>query len=209
MPAGALDLLEVGQERVLAEILGLLVQHLAVADDRVERRPQLVAHARQKVALRLGPGLGRILGQAQLLLRPLAFDDPAELSANLGRDVQEGFVRLDRVIGEKLQDGDDVRSDEHRKCKRAFDPEVGCHRDAREIPVLRYVSDPRWFPTLQHPTWQARSGNEVGGLGHAPKRLEPFGVVEVPSPRGNQLPVGKQIGVPDRPSGVPAELIER
>src|SRR5262249_44264656 len=84
-----------------------------------------------------------------------------------------------------------------------------CHRHAREIPVLRYVRDPRWFPTLQHPTWQARSGNEVGGLGHAPKRLEPFGVVEVPTPRGNQLPVGQQIGVPDRPSGVPAELIER
>ena len=37
-----IDLPEVGDERLLAEIAGLLLEHLGVADDRVERRPQLV-----------------------------------------------------------------------------------------------------------------------------------------------------------------------
>ena len=53
MLAGAVDLLEVGHELGLAELLGLLLQHLAVADDRVERRAQLVAHVGEEGALRL------------------------------------------------------------------------------------------------------------------------------------------------------------
>ena len=40
-----------GQERLLAEVLGLLLEHLGVADDGVERRPQLVAHVRQELRL--------------------------------------------------------------------------------------------------------------------------------------------------------------
>ena len=51
--AGAVDPLQVGDEvRRSALGVGLLLEHLAVADDRVQRRPQLVAHVGQELALR-------------------------------------------------------------------------------------------------------------------------------------------------------------
>ena len=51
--AGAADLVEVGLEHVLPQLRGLLEQHLAVADDRVQRRPELVAHVGEEGRLRL------------------------------------------------------------------------------------------------------------------------------------------------------------
>ena len=49
--AGGVDLLEVGDEGLLRQVLGLLLEHLAVADDRVERRAQLVRHVRHELRL--------------------------------------------------------------------------------------------------------------------------------------------------------------
>ena len=49
--AGRVDLLEIRDERLLAEVLGLLLEHLGVADDGVQRRPQLVGHVRQELRL--------------------------------------------------------------------------------------------------------------------------------------------------------------
>ena len=40
-----------GMNSLGAEVLGLLLQHLAVADDGVERRAQLVAHVGQELGL--------------------------------------------------------------------------------------------------------------------------------------------------------------
>ena len=51
MAAGAFDLLEVGNETFLAEIGRLFLQDLAVADDGVERRAQLVAHIGEELRL--------------------------------------------------------------------------------------------------------------------------------------------------------------
>ena len=51
---------EVGHELGRAEVLGLLHQHLAVADDRVERRAQLVAHVGEELALRLVGAVGLV-----------------------------------------------------------------------------------------------------------------------------------------------------
>ena len=45
------DLLQVRQERVLAQVLHLLLEHLGVADDGVQRRPQLVGHVGQELGL--------------------------------------------------------------------------------------------------------------------------------------------------------------
>ena len=45
-----------------------LLQHLAVADDGVERGAQLVAHVGQELALGAAGGLGRVLGAQQRLL---------------------------------------------------------------------------------------------------------------------------------------------
>ena len=49
--ARGVDLLEVGGEVLLAQVFGLFLQHLAVADDGVQRRAQLVAHVGQELAL--------------------------------------------------------------------------------------------------------------------------------------------------------------
>ena len=42
MPAGTLDLLQVGNERFLSEIGNVFLENFAVADDGIERRAQLV-----------------------------------------------------------------------------------------------------------------------------------------------------------------------
>ena len=44
VPAGAFDLLQVVDRRLVVLVGGVLLQDLAVADDRVERRAQLVGH---------------------------------------------------------------------------------------------------------------------------------------------------------------------
>jgi hypothetical protein len=51
MPAGRVDFLEVGSEVLITQVFGLLLQHLAVADDGVQRCAQLMAHVGEKLAL--------------------------------------------------------------------------------------------------------------------------------------------------------------
>ena len=57
MLPGTLDLSEVRDEEffefLFSQILDLLLEHLAVTDDGVQRRPQLVAHVGEKAAFRL------------------------------------------------------------------------------------------------------------------------------------------------------------
>ena len=54
---GRVDPLEVGQECVGVGLLGLLLEHLGVPDDGVQRRPQLVGHVRQELRLVLAGDL--------------------------------------------------------------------------------------------------------------------------------------------------------
>ena len=62
MLARAVDLLQVGDGMLLAQVLRVLLQHFAVTDDGIERRAQLVAHVGEKGALGpiglLGGGFG-------------------------------------------------------------------------------------------------------------------------------------------------------
>jgi hypothetical protein len=92
--AGFPDLHEVGQELVLAKVVGLLMQHLAIADDRVQRRPELVAHAGQKLALRLG-GLHRLIARRRHFL--LSAFELGDLGVEADRATVLGlaFVDLD------------------------------------------------------------------------------------------------------------------
>src|SRR3989475_12665303 len=53
MPAGAFDLLQVFDWFLVALVGGILLQDFAVADDRVERRAQLVRHVGEEA--RFGP----------------------------------------------------------------------------------------------------------------------------------------------------------
>jgi hypothetical protein len=73
----AVDLLERRDQDVLPEIPDFLREHLAVSDDGIERRPQLVADVGHEGAL--GPaGVQRgVPRQRQLLLRPLPVRDVA------------------------------------------------------------------------------------------------------------------------------------
>ena len=86
--AGRVDPLEVREERLLVEVLGLLLEHLGVADDGVQRRPQLVAHVRQELRLVLA-GLGKLAVRLLELL-----EEPGVLDGD------------DGLVGERLQQGD-------------------------------------------------------------------------------------------------------
>ena len=66
--ARTVDLLQVGNVAGVAHVLGFLLKHLAVADDRVHRRAQLVAHIRKELALRAVRLVGGFLGRRQLLV---------------------------------------------------------------------------------------------------------------------------------------------
>ena len=68
--AGRMDLLRgPAMESCLAQIVGLLLQHLAVADDGVQRGPQLVAHVREELALGAVGRFRRVLRLEQFFLR--------------------------------------------------------------------------------------------------------------------------------------------
>jgi hypothetical protein len=66
--AGALDPLQVVDQGLVARIGRVLRQDLAVADDRVERCAQFVAHIRQESGLHLTRLLGADARQFQLVL---------------------------------------------------------------------------------------------------------------------------------------------
>ena len=67
MLAGRADLLQVADLLAAAVELGVLEQDLAVADDGIERRAQLVAHLGQELGLGAVGALGFVLGVGQLL----------------------------------------------------------------------------------------------------------------------------------------------
>ena len=64
--AGGADLLQVGDLLAAPVELRVLEQHLAVADDGVERRAQLVAHLGQELGLGAVGALGFLLGMREL-----------------------------------------------------------------------------------------------------------------------------------------------
>jgi hypothetical protein len=63
-----------GQEGLLAEVFGLLLEHLGVPDDRVQRRPQLVRHVCQELRLVLAGDLQRTVRLLKLLEQPGVLD---------------------------------------------------------------------------------------------------------------------------------------
>ena len=67
-----------GNGVVLVQVDCLLLQHLAVADDGVQRRSQLVAHVGEELALGTIGRLGRILRFQQLFLGALVGGDVAQ-----------------------------------------------------------------------------------------------------------------------------------
>ena len=91
---GGEDLLEVGDEALLAQVVGLLLEHLAVADDGVERRAQLVAHVGQEGALGAVRGHRLVARERQLALGLL---EGIVLPGQLGRPLLH--LALERALG--------------------------------------------------------------------------------------------------------------
>ena len=87
LPA-ALTFWRSGMQRLLVEVLGLLLEHLGVADDGVQRRPQLVGHVRQELRLVLAAPRKLRVRLLELLEQPRVLD------------------RDDRLIGERLEQRD-------------------------------------------------------------------------------------------------------
>ena len=86
-----------GMKRLLVEVFGLLLEHLGVADDRVQRRPQLVGHVGQEGAL----VPGRLFERA----------------------VEAGVVdRQGRLGREGLEQGDDLGRERARRPPRHDQP---------------------------------------------------------------------------------------
>ena len=99
-PGEVQDVVDDGQQRVGRrfddpQILALFGRELGVEheighpDDAVHRRPNLVTHVRQELALGPVGGLGGLLGRSQFGLHPFAFGDVAgrsdhELDAAVG-----------------------------------------------------------------------------------------------------------------------------
>ena len=62
-----MDVADVAAVAVVADrTVGLVIDHLAEADDRVQRRAQLMAHIGQEFGLHAAGGLGPVLGRGQL-----------------------------------------------------------------------------------------------------------------------------------------------
>ncbi len=76
MLAGCVDFLQIPAELILQlAIDGFFLQHLGVAENGVQWRPELVTHVREEQALRLIGGLRGFLRLGDLFLGPSAFGD--------------------------------------------------------------------------------------------------------------------------------------
>ena len=80
------DLRQVGDVGVIAEVFGLFGEQLAVADDGVQWCPQFVGHAGQELGLVAGGDFQRLVGFLQFV------EQPGVLDSNDGL-VSEGFQR--------------------------------------------------------------------------------------------------------------------
>jgi hypothetical protein len=106
--AGAVDALEIGDLLLATLGLGVLEQHLAVADDRVERRAQLVAHAGEELGLGEARALGAVLGPLGVVLGPLRLaHGPLGLVLGLAQLDRGRAVALHLALELRLR-GDDV-----------------------------------------------------------------------------------------------------
>ena len=75
VPAGAFDLLQVFDRRLVVLVGGVLLQNFAVADDRVERRAQLVRHVGEEARFGLVGDFGGIARGGKFGLALLQFGD--------------------------------------------------------------------------------------------------------------------------------------
>src|SRR3954447_4114525 len=98
--AGGVDFCEVGEVEVVAFFLGDFLEHLAVADDGVERGAKLVAHVGEEGALGLIGVVGHLLG---FLHAKVALFELLSADADL---LLHGLVHVAKVGGHALDGGE-------------------------------------------------------------------------------------------------------
>src|ERR1039458_1184982 len=135
MLAGPPDFAEIRQQVLMPAIVGHLLQHLAITDDRIQRRAELMAHVRQEGALGAVGFLGCVFGADQFPLHALQF------SHILGQpDVAFQHARPVAHFGRREQHGDQTAglgaigsldSSRPRAVERTYRTKTG-----RLIPVL-------------------------------------------------------------------------
>ena len=96
-----------GRNASLAEVLGLLLEHLGVADDGVQRRPQLVGHVGQELRLVLAGRLQLAARLLDLLEQPGVLDRQHRLAGERLQEIDDGLRKLARRLAADDQDADD------------------------------------------------------------------------------------------------------
>jgi hypothetical protein len=111
---------------------------------------------RQHRALQLAGGLQFFLDSEKLgarpFRRPLAFNNPSQLSAYLSHNLQQGLVGFCGIFGEELQDSGDFATYQDREGERAPNAKFDRQLCLRESRVFGYILDPSWVATRQDTT---------------------------------------------------------
>ncbi len=106
MVAGVFDLLQVRHDVFLPGIRRILLQDLAVADDRVQRRAQLVAHVGQEFRFHLVGAFGVLHRQFELLLALLQLRDVGvngDRAAVVGAALADAYPASAEMIFERAR----------------------------------------------------------------------------------------------------------
>ncbi len=149
--AGAFDLLQVATDIVLSEIGDVFLEDLAVADDGVERRAQLVAHIGEELRLVLARDLELAALVLDFVEQPRVLDRQHRLRRE-GLDQIDGVLRkgAGRAAADHQHADDVVAAEQRRRQPRA---ETGAQADLVDLVggLLAQIGDLRSARAAQSP----------------------------------------------------------
>ena len=169
--AGRVDPLEVGDEALGVLVLGLLLEHLAVADDGVERRPELVGHVGEELRLVTARDLELPALRLELPEEPGVLDGQGGLGGEGLEEVHDLLRELPHGLAPHRQD--------------AQDPLLRQERDRQDASGSRGRAGPsgsssrRTLPRRRCPA----AGPARGGAPPGPSRPPRDGSERRPAPR--------------------------
>src|SRR5438876_4836476 len=142
-------------------------------------------------------------GVFERFLRPCAFDELANLTADRAKHFQQVRVRLANFVAEKFHDPEHFTPAENRKGKRPVQPRLGGCRRAWKVCVHHHVRNPGWLTAGPHPPWQSDARG---------KSLPASGGFELAQIDGGSVPysntpqhLGVRLDLPDR-AHVPTQV---
>jgi hypothetical protein len=117
----------------------------------------------------------------------LSLRDAAQLRAHVAHELEEILVDRLGLVGEELEDRDDLGPREYRCGEGALDLDVPPDMGAWEVVVDRDVVDPLRTSALEDPSRQTDPGAQGYRLGHLTERREAGRVIGMPEARRRQL----------------------